>query len=177
MGTLQPGDIETIVNQVSRTLEERTVIGFQELERRLEERLQNLDIGPGQGALGRAGLQQHPQVRLSEVQTQLVDALEDLTEQRKLPVRDLHETKVLLQILQEPDVDKVRSIATERLRTLYIANTRSWSQATAYARRELDENLGLPPVPPPPPRAPAARQSGKKKYAQKKTSMPQGGKK
>jgi hypothetical protein len=153
MGELGPEALNRLITQVGAALQEQTLQGFRELEGRLERRL--TQDQEGQGALGRRMEEQGQD--LDQHQTQLAATLDELIEAKKLPTRDLYETKVLLSILRERDPEAAKAIIIERLETLYIANTRSWAQAQAYSRRNLDTELGLPPIPPPPQRAPASR--------------------
>jgi hypothetical protein len=159
MGELGPEALQTLITQVGQALQAQTLQGFRDLEERLETRL-NHDQHQGQGAQGNRQMEHGCQ--LDHHQRQLAETLDDLIETKRLPTRDLYEVKVLLSILRERDPELGRAIIVERLETLYIANTRSWAQTQAYSRRNLDLELGLPPVPPPPQRAPASRpRSGK----------------
>jgi hypothetical protein len=159
MGELRPEALQTLITQVGQALQAQTIQGFRELEERLETRLTR-EEHLGQGAQGNRQMDYGCQ--LDQHQRQLAETLDDLIETKRLPTRDLYEVKILLSILRERDPEQARGIIVERLETLYIANMRSWAQAQAYSRRNLDTELGLPPVLPPLQRAPASRpRSGK----------------
>ena len=64
----------------------------------------------------------------SDVQD-LLQQLSELACNKKLKPRDLHEVKVLKEIL---DGDKY-AVIRRRLTELYVASTRSWKEATAWA--------------------------------------------
>jgi hypothetical protein len=89
----------------------------------------------------------------------LINALQELIDGRKLPTRDQHEIKLLIAVLDEADPAEKRNLLLGRLEVLYIANTRGWAQAAAHARKELDSELGLPPIQPQPQRQVQRRQT------------------
>ena len=60
--------------------------------------------------------------------------------------RDLHEVEALAEILEARTEEQVFEIAANRLSIIYTATTRGWKEAQSFARKELEEQIGLPAV-------------------------------
>ena len=58
--------------------------------------------------------------------------------------RDLYEVEALADILQARTAEQVFDIVTARLTVIYTATTRGWREAQAFARKDIEEQLGLP---------------------------------
>jgi hypothetical protein len=76
---------------------------------------------------------------------QLKSELSELKQEGKIKPRELHELKVLFDIFELDNIRDVRDTINQRLSELYIASCRSWTEAKAFQRRDLDKLLGLPP--------------------------------
>ena len=58
--------------------------------------------------------------------------------------RDLHEVEALSDIIEARTAERVYEIAAARLSVIYTATTRGWREAQAFARKDLEDQLGLP---------------------------------
>ena len=77
-----------------------------------------------------------------------VDRIIELLRSRdaRTKARDLHEVEALAEIIEARTAEQVYEVAAHRLSAIYTATTRGWREAQSFARKDLEEQLGLPAV-------------------------------
>ena len=73
----------------------------------------------------------------------LQEEVNTLIEERKFSSRDAKEVKTIGEILEADTLREAQEISFQRLKLLYIANTKGWSVAQKYQREDLEAAFGI----------------------------------
>ena len=78
-----------------------------------------------------------------------VETVVDILRAREIRARprDLHEVDFIVSIISASSLQTAQQVARKRLAVIYTATTRSWREAQQLQRRDIEEQLGLPPQP------------------------------
>ena len=134
-----------------RPLMEALAIRFDQLEElvknvQVQQRISEASFEELQARFGRA-THRNPEIKAAKTPASTDRIIEFLrSRDARTKPRDLHEVEALAEIIEARTAEQVYEVAVNRLSIIYTATTRGWREAQTFARKDLEEQLGLPAV-------------------------------